>query len=543
MSSTTPPEITLELTGGSLTIRTPQATYRVVVAGQPAQGPPQPLPPSPPHQALPDAPPPPPPPPPPPAQEAADDWDADLDEEFSGKPSSSDEEFYRELSHDMYREVGRLARRLSMSIRDVEQLEMGEMDLESAGRQLEHAKDELEDVVRMTEKATMRIMDLGEEIQQAISRARELTKKMEGEGGEGTEGASPQELEEIAQGLRKRLEELGSFLEGLGGEELKSLAEKAKAVAEGLKKAPAGPSAQPSQPSKRYSFPLDVVFQTVYELCTNDAVKKHIKAMWDAKDKAFDAAVVEQMLNEIAPDEPDADNFLNIDLKGVLKALFKATKSERFQQILKKMAATSDQIFLDQTLPLEAIPASDQPQPQAQEESPGPDPKLLEQAEALVKELEQLVAKSSPPVDPREISKEIEKLLEAAKAAQEAGAGAVDPQVLKELGETLDQIYKSVTSIIESLSFQDLSGQAIYRIVRLLTDFQVQLLAMVVSFGSKLKAKETMAEITPEETEKLAQQEVDKVLAQVKAKEEGEEGEPAKLDQEAVNKLLESLGF
>lgn len=31
-----------------------------------------------------------------------------------------------------------------------------------------------------------------------------------------------------------------------------------------------------------FLFPLEVVLQTVYELCTNEAVKKHIKAIWDS---------------------------------------------------------------------------------------------------------------------------------------------------------------------------------------------------------------------------------------------------------------------
>lgn len=104
-------------------------------------------------------------------------------------------------------------------------------------------------------------------------------------------------------------------------------------------------------------------------------------------------------------------------------------------------------------------------------------------------------------------------------------------------------ITSSANGIIEALSFQDLSGQTIYRIVKLLTDFQVQLLAMVVSFGSKLKTKEDKKEIDAEESEKMAQEEVDKALAQIGATEEAEDEAGGKLDQNSVNGLLESMGF
>jgi len=66
---------------------------------------------------------------------------------------------------------------------------------------------------------------------------------------------------------------------------------------------------------------------------------------------------------------------------------------------------------------------------------------------------------------------------------------------------------------------------------------------MVVSFGSKLKSKAQAKEITSDQSEKLAQQEVDKVMGSLGVREKGEEEEPSKLNQDAVNNLLDSLGF
>jgi hypothetical protein len=73
-----------------------------------------------------------------------------------------------------------------------------------------------------------------------------------------------------------------------------------------------------------------------------------------------------------------------------------------------------------------------------------------------------------------------------------------------------------------------------------LSDFQVQLLAIVVSFGSRLKSKERDAAITPEESKKLAQDDVDKYLKGMASQAEST-GEP--LDQDSVNHLLGELGF
>ncbi len=66
---------------------------------------------------------------------------------------------------------------------------------------------------------------------------------------------------------------------------------------------------------------------------------------------------------------------------------------------------------------------------------------------------------------------------------------------------------------------------------------------MLVSFGTKLKTKEEKKEIDVEESEKMAQEEVDKALAAIGLAEEEGEAEPSKLDQDSINSLLESMGF
>ena len=567
MGASKKPEITLELTGGSLTIRAAEAIYHIVVRGGLAPA----LPAGEPRAALPsgaEAPALAPPQDQGQASEAAmdDDWD-DLDLSLPDEPPADapgadlpegapeDDEYYRDLSHDMFREVGRLARRLSMSIRDVEVDKVESLDFEAAGDQLENAKDQLESVVKMTEKATLKIMDLGEAIQSSISRAREIMKGM-AEAGEGEAPAAEPDAdaEAAVKELNDALEALTGFLAGLNGQAYGDLAKEAEAIKAELASAKAAPVAEPAPEPEpagpAYDFPLDLIFQTAYELCTNEAVKKHIKIMWDSGEKDFAPGDVSKALNAIATMEPDEDNFLNLNLKDVLKALFAATSNDKFKQILKKMASTADQIFLDQFLPIEAVPASgNQPAaPAAPAPAPaapaGPSPEVLARLDDLAAKLMEAAQKASPPPEAKaDLAGLLQKALASAVSA--GGSVGVDPQSLADLEDSLNTVFTDVNSIIEALSFQDLSGQAIYKIVMMLTDFQVQLLAMVVSFGSKIKTKESDKKATPDQSEKLAQEEVDRVMGSLKAhgdEDEEEEG-PGKLDQGAVNDLLDNLGF
>ncbi len=72
---------------------------------------------------------------------------------------------YKEISEDMFKDIGRLARDLSISIKDLPSGCQKEVDFEKAGLDLESAKSMLEEVVNMTETATMTIMDISEDMQ------------------------------------------------------------------------------------------------------------------------------------------------------------------------------------------------------------------------------------------------------------------------------------------------------------------------------------------------------------------------------------------
>jgi chemotaxis protein CheZ len=114
--------------------------------------------------------------------------------------------------------------------------------------------------------------------------------------------------------------------------------------------------------------------------------------------------------------------------------------------------------------------------------------------------------------------------------------------------ESTDMLIKNIiiniSRILESLSFQDLSGQQIKKILSVLSSVQVQLLSMLVTFGVKLKKKGEYESLAVGEKEDLVHQEVDKMKSKVsddvwEAEEEGD----GPLNQDAVDDLLAELGF
>jgi len=66
---------------------------------------------------------------------------------------------------------------------------------------------------------------------------------------------------------------------------------------------------------------------------------------------------------------------------------------------------------------------------------------------------------------------------------------------------------------------------------------QVQLLGIVVSFGTQLKIKEKKPAISVEESKALAQEDVDRYMEKVAAKDDGGEEDDGILDQDAVNEM------
>jgi chemotaxis regulatin CheY-phosphate phosphatase CheZ len=100
-------------------------------------------------------------------------------------------------------------------------------------------------------------------------------------------------------------------------------------------------------------------------------------------------------------------------------------------------------------------------------------------------------------------------------------------------------IISNIGRILESLTFQDLSGQRIIKIVDLLSNVQIQLLSILVSSGIKLKY---LREGKPLEKNK-ADAEVDELMNRFISNRNKDGKSDNVLDQGAIDSLLEDLGF
>ncbi|MDR2349875.1 MAG: protein phosphatase CheZ [Deltaproteobacteria bacterium] len=466
--------------------------------------------------------------------------------------------FFQEISQELFGRIGQLARQLSVSVNELPLTDNTE--LSKTGADLEDAKGQLEEVVEITEKASMKIMDLADLIQADVDNLNRQINVLNGLGflsaKEGEEG--PGAPSGPAPGVDSGGDGGKLFLEKFG--ELKSLV---MALPEGVAakgpgngaEALAAPAAPPPAPAAPVIlFGLDAVFQTLYEFCTNEAVKKHIKDMReDAKAGDFDEKAIEKGLSDLANSIGMDDGLYNFPLPALLKLIYTHTGSEKNKTNLKKMNQTVGSIFLDSSLPLEGrevAPEPAPPAPAAPEPAPTPasgngggdlfDPLPLKN---LMTDLDAIVASGDLPGG-----------VGGGGGGDGQGYTSIPTKEKDVIVATLaasDNLIKNtsahLTHIMEALSFQDLSGQRIKKIVGLIGEIQVQLLSLLVSVDTKIKAHhEAPTKPRPkEETEKVAQAEVDKMLEKLSAEPSEMKGPGAenRLDQGAVNDLLSQLGF
>jgi hypothetical protein len=273
---------------------------------------------------------------------------------------------------------------------------------------------------------------------------------------------------------------------------------------------------------------------------------------------AFKSQAVESEMSRLSADlEPD-EGFYNFPIPGLLKLLYSNTADDGFKQVLKKMNQTVDSIFLESNLPVEgqtvtlpeepasapappAPPASAPAGPDAAPSGSAAEPTAEDMRElgTMLRDLEDLLPQAAQPAEAAESG-------ESFAAISLADRDTI-VQTVASSEKLIKNTSKHLTHIMEALSFQDLSGQRIKKIVNLISEIQVQLLSMLVSVNSKMKAhSDASSEVKPkEEREKVAQAEVDKMLERLSTEPSDLKGPGAenRLDQGAVNDLLAQLGF
>ncbi|RJX29171.1 MAG: hypothetical protein C4525_14840 [Desulfarculus sp.] len=327
-----PPEISLEFKGGLMTIRTPDAVYEVKVTNL-IEGA-RLLPPLADRPALPGA---------PPSAEVSPWTDPHAPPSASGETSpalreaapalpslSADREFYDAISHDFFRELGSLTRRLASS---------------------------LVKLARAEEKHNGSSGGVAQEMGEALGKAREIVSQLRAV--EQDDRQAQRQLTWSEGPVRPPFKALGQVAAALRRE----LAASRGAAAEAL----AGLS-------------LDQFLQALYEHCANQTVRKHIRAMAQEAE-AFEQDRLRRGLDGLAAMAQLRERELILPLLPVLHTLEAATDSERFRQVLVKMQGTAEQIFPDLELPL--------PSPDGVEAPPPPSTQLLSRLDKLLEQVGQ----------------------------------------------------------------------------------------------------------------------------------------------------------
>jgi len=482
---------------------------------------------------------------------------------FSG--NGQGDHFFQELTQKLYRDIGTMARRLSVTINEIE-VDPAKLNILEKGQQVEDAKDQLSAIVEMTERATMNIIDKTDQIQEDVEQARRLVTSMNALDfmDDVDREALLSEVDRLAESFRVA----GDLLRASLGLETTALAQLSGggngSGGETRAQAPSKPEAptpQPAETVKRIVFPLVELFQILYELAVGEEVKKAIKVVWNGVEQ-FNDQKVQELLNPQAESFERDEGFVMVPLEPLLKSLYSATENEAFKTTIKKLNAGREKLFLDQSLPVEVrfeeVEGEVQPAPEpapepageaGQEPAAAPDSEeLAGLKEELSAHVELLRAETEERFG-RTANLEVLEKIKSSAIIQGDQASRIKAE-LTSAGEVINRITDSLTGILEALTFQDLTGQQIQKTMIVLNDFQIELLRLLVSIRSFMSQEGAGAVEGQQQKEELAQQDVDEMLEKLglgpaKAEVDLEAGPMAegRLDQEAVDSMLVGLGF
>ncbi|MFW8600485.1 hypothetical protein ACOHYD_03285 [Desulfobacterota bacterium M19] len=109
----------------------------------------------------------------------------------------------------------------------------------------------------------------------------------------------------------------------------------------------------------RYLFNFDAVFQTIYELCTNETVKEHVQKARARAEDIFDKNKFYDLISPKASSLKEDDGFLSFPMSDIFNSLLGSCSDKKTTNLLKKMDQQQADIFLDQFLPLEVPPTEE----------------------------------------------------------------------------------------------------------------------------------------------------------------------------------------
>ena len=412
---------------------------------------------------------------------------------------------YRQVSQEIYEGLGKLAKDINLSIQDLSLAELIQTAMGSPGEHLDQARNQVTDVLLMTEQATLNIMDLVEEIradcQTVQTKLLNLADSPPSEDAGELTAESPED-QGLWDQVLSQAEELGHFL--------------------------LTPDSQETSPAAGVPhFSLAEILQILLEFCTNEKVKQHLKAVQAKQDAIFQAPEAERALSLLAAGAPQEDGFYQLPVEPLLNLLKSHCEDERVKELFTKMASSAEKLFPVSALPLEA---------QEMEEEFGDEP-----AETAVNP--EVAGRWNEFQENLKLLAEQRHIARAGDATQTSRHGEA-PEV-HEVLETVDRITGSLSRIIEALSFQDLSGQRLLKILKIIRQLQVQVLTLLVAAGQKLLVNLDGQTLPPQESD-LARNELNPLLHKVSPPSDQEFPAPSDeqpLDQSAINDLLTNMGF
>jgi len=420
---------------------------------------------------------------------------------------SAELDHFRQVSREIYEGLGKLAKDINLSIQDLSLAEIIETGMGSPGEHLDQARHQVTDVLRMTEQATLNIMELVEGIREdcrAVQNGLLPLASSPGEGEELEPGAGPDRA--AAQALWSQVLSQAEELDQL----LRS------------------PDSWKAAPSAGVAhFPLSDVLQIILEFCSNETVKQHLKAVQAKQDAVFRGAEAERALTLLAAGAPQEEGFYQLPLGPLLDLLKNHCEDDRVKELFTKMTTSAGKLFPVSALPLE---------PRSVEEEildaplPTPEnPEVTSRWEALHQNLH-LLAETQ----------------QAAPNVPAAGPGnGTAAAVVQEVLAAVDRITGSLSRIIEALSFQDLSGQRLLKILNILRQLQVQVLTLLVAAGQRFQEM-LNGQVFPLQEKEQAREELDRLLhsyAPPSDQDVAAVPEEQPLDQSAINELLTGMGF
>lgn len=416
--------------------------------------------------------------------------------------------YYRQTSQEIYEGLGKLAKEINLSIQDLSLAEIVQTNATSPGENLDQVRSQVADVMQMTEKATLNILTLVEHIGEDCL-------KVQGH------------LLKLADGTR-RPKDASEVDAGSGGTQggaalWSEMADQSETLDRKIREQ-FGPVPSPGAALRR-QIALPDILQLILDFCRTDAVKPHLKSVLAQYETLFQVDQAELSLARLAAEMPQGGESYGFPVDKVLTILQETCLDERIENLFTKLLASAAKVFPTPSLPLEYPPPESPP-------ASAPQSEVAALWGAFYENFQRIMVAAQEGLPLAETSGPEEDLQEAAREAV----------------ETVAHIQTSLSRITEALAFQDLSGQRLLKVLRILRQLQVQVLTLLVAAGNKLKANLEGKEMTFTQSKLFAQEELHRMLHTCTQPAAGpglsnaaDAEQP--LNQEAINELLTGMGF